>query len=73
MKISLSYHQVFTRCQQSAENSTRVQWLAFCQPRNRILGQHWVLKSVNSVLLPIFAKMLFTDLCGEMCWVYVLK
>ena len=31
---------------------TRVKWLAFCQPRSRILGQQWVLKSVNLVLSP---------------------
>ena len=33
---------------------TRVTWLAFTQPQSRILGQHWVLKSVNSVLSPAF-------------------
>ena len=31
---------------------TRVKWLAFCQPQSRILGQQWVLKSVNLVLSP---------------------
>ena len=31
---------------------TRAKWLAFCQPQRRILGQQWVLKSVNLVLSP---------------------
>ena len=31
---------------------TRVKWLAFCQPQSRILGQQWVLKSINLVLSP---------------------
>ena len=31
---------------------TRVKWLAECQPQSRILGQQWVLKSVNLVLSP---------------------
>ena len=35
---------------------TRVTWLAFTQPQSRILGQHWVLKSVNSVLSPAFGN-----------------
>ena len=35
-------------------NRTRVKWLAFTQPQSRILGQDWVLKSVNSVLSPAF-------------------
>ena len=33
---------------------TRVTWLAFTQPQSRILGQHWVLKPVNSELSPAF-------------------
>ena len=36
------------------QKETRVTWLAFTQPQSRILGQHWVLKSVNSVLSPAF-------------------
>ena len=31
---------------------TRVKWLAECQPQSRILGQQWVLKSINLVLSP---------------------
>ena len=33
-------------------NKTRVKWLAFCQPQSRILGQQWVLKSINLLLSP---------------------
>ena len=55
-------------------NTTRVQWLAFCQPWSRILGQQCVLKSVNhSIIARIctpFAKR-FTDLCSDMCSVFV--
>ena len=40
-------------------NKTRVTWLAFTQPQSRILGQHWVLKSVNSVLSPAFRREVF--------------
>ena len=53
---------------------TRVQWLTFCQPQSRILGQQWVLKSVNhSIIACIFKPLttMFTDLCSEMCWVFV--
>ena len=53
---------------------TRVQWLAFCQPRSRILGQQWVMKSVNCSIIARICKLLaktFTDLCSEMCWVFV--
>ena len=35
---------------------TRVKWLVFTQPQSRILGQDWVLKSVNSVLSPAFGN-----------------
>ena len=35
---------------------TRVKWLAFTQPPSRILGQHRVLKSVNSALSPAFGN-----------------
>ena len=35
---------------------TRVKWLAFTRPQSGILGQHWVLKSVNSVLSPAFGN-----------------
>ena len=55
------------------QKKTRVQWLAFCQPQSRILRQHWVLKSVNSVLSPAFANR-FQRSCFQMCvarWVFV--
>ena len=38
------------------KKQTRVKWLAFTQPQSRIVGQHWVLKSVNSVLSPAFGN-----------------
>ena len=54
-------------------SKTRVKWLAFCQPQSRILGQHWVLKSLSSVLSPAFANR-FQRSCFQICvaiWVFV--
>ena len=48
--VVTSYHSI---------SVTRVTWLAFIQPQSRILGQHWVLKSVNSVLSPAFRREVF--------------
>ena len=53
---------------------TRVQWLAFTQPQSRILGQDWVLKSVNSVLSPAFGNHFHGSF--QFCvarWVFVYK
>ena len=53
---------------------TRVQWLAFTQPQSQILGQDWVLKSVNSVLSPTFGNHFHGSF--QFCvarWVFVYK
>ena len=55
-------------------NLTRVKWLAFTQPQSRILGQDWVLKSVNSVLSPAFGNRFHGSF--QICvsrWVFAYK
>ena len=49
-------------------------WLGFTQPQSRILEQHWVLKSVNSVLSPAFGNRFHGSL--QICvarWAFVYK
>ena len=64
---SVSYGPTALKLCHDTEN-TSVQWLAFCQRQSRILGQHWVLKSVNSVLSPVFANRF--QICVAR-WVFV--
>ena len=69
--LSISLKDKFTSCKQ---DTTRVTWLAFTQPQSRILGQHWVLKSVNSVLSPAFGNRFQESF--QICvarWVFVYK